>query len=63
MNGGIDEKVLCKRDRLSLTPKDLGTWQGEPFASFYVDDAVCRSVTGVQEARLRAVEGRRQGHA
>ena len=29
--------------------------QGEPFASFYVDDAVCRSVTGVQEARLHAI--------
>ena len=45
MNGGIDEKVLRKRDRLSLKPKDLGTWQGEPFASFYVDDVVCRLVT------------------
>ena len=50
MKGGIDEKTLCEQDRCSLKPKDLGTWESDPFASFYVDDAFCRSVTGVQEA-------------
>ena len=55
MNGGIDEKILCEQDRFSLKPKDLGTWQSDPFASFYVDDAFCRSVTGVQEGRLQAI--------
>ena len=41
---GIDEKILCEHDRFKLEPNDLGTWQSDPFVSFYVDDVYCRSV-------------------
>ena len=58
--------VECARTWLEVRviPRRPGTYvpeilhldtQGEPFASFYVDDAVCRSVsvTAVHEAKLQ----------
>ena len=40
MTGGMDEKILTRQNRHSLLPKDLGTWTADPFAAFYVDDAI-----------------------
>ena len=55
MTGGMDEKILTRQNRLSLLPKDLGTWTADPFAAFYVDDAITRSNIGIAEARLQVL--------
>ena len=48
----MEEKILSRQNRDSLKPTDLGTWTADPFAAFYVDDAITRSIIGIAEATL-----------
>ena len=51
----MEEKILTRQNRHNLKPTDLGTWKADPFAAFYVDDAITRSIIGIAEARLQVL--------
>ena len=46
---------LIQKSRDDRKPSDLGHWSGKPFCSLYLDDAICASVQGGEQARAQCL--------
>ena len=55
MVGGLPIDELLAKNADDLRPADLGTWNGQGFASLYLDDVLTRSNTSVAEHRLQVL--------
>ena len=53
--GGIPMLSLIQKSRDDRKPSDLGHWSGKPFCSLYLDDAICASVQGGEQARAQCL--------
>jgi hypothetical protein len=55
MVGGIPMLTLTAKSRDDRKPSDLGIWNGQPFCSLYLDDAICASMQGGTQGRSQAL--------
>ena len=53
--GGLHDTELFAKELQSLTPPDIGVWEGDGFAAFYMDDAMTRSIVSSSEAKRQII--------